>query len=83
MDVSRIISDAGAFSILNRAKNTDVSSPKVQDKQVPEAELKTGEGESSADLMVQIIQDASEMSESRDSLDKDADGKGRFIDKKV
>jgi len=83
MDVSKIISDAGAFSILNRAKNTDDTGPKVQNKQAPEAELVAGEGSSSADLMVQIIQDASELSSSKDTLDKDVDGKGRFIDKKV
>lgn len=83
MDVSKIISDAGAFSMLNRAKNTDDTGPKVQEKQAPEAELKTGEGASSSDLMVQIIQDATELADSKDSLDKDVEGRGRFIDKKV
>lgn len=83
MDVSKIISDAGAFSMLNRAKNTDDTGPKVQNKQAPEAELVTGEGHTSSDLMVQIIQDASELSSSKDTLDKSVEDKGRFIDKKV
>lgn len=81
MDVRSIVSDAGSYGTLNKVRNTD-SAPKVEEK-APETELETGEVKSSADLVVQIIQDADESAGTRDGLETESQSKGRYLDVKV
>jgi len=81
MDVSKIISDAGAYGSLNRVKSTE-NALKTQERN-NEAVVNTEDITSEAEVVVRIIEDASAQSGARDALEKESQSKGTIIDKKM
>lgn len=81
MDISKIISDAGAYSSFSKVKpREDVERSRENDVK---AETVQNNSSSNSEMILKLIQEADKDAPSKDSLEKEPQSKGLYIDKKV
>lgn len=81
MDISKIISDAGAYGSISKVKpREDVE--RTRDNDVKNESVQNNSA-SNSELVLKLIQESEKQAPSKDSLEKEPQSKGLFIDAKV